>query len=221
MRILTSKLFTRLNLVGLTLALLLCSQIANLNQSQSTLSPEPLTLHSPVSATNPRPFDPKLDIGVVVAGSECSELYIRNTELKPDDEIHVVLADDIPHKKLFAKVVGPNNCPRYSQSGIEEVILDGDDSAPTEYMIRFADENDRDSGFAVISAKARVEIIKGVANLTVSSIPSPFLFRVCSGNESYHMTVWNGKPLVGTRVWYSYLSLSYGTVPTCKPADFK
>lgn len=178
-------------------------------------------MKSPSPATTSGPFDPKLDIGLVVAGSECSELFIRNTDLKPDDEIQVVSAAGTPHKKLLARVVGPNNCPRYSQSGIEEIVLDGDDSSPTEYEIRFADGTDPDSGFAVISAKAGVEIRKGIANLTVSNVPTPFLFRVCSGNESYHMTVWEGKPLVGKRVWYSYMSLSYGTVPTCKPADFK
>ncbi len=216
-----SVVFRLLSLALVALLLVGCSSSSTSNVSQTPPSPAPSNSPPTVAETTPRRFDPKLDIGVVVAGSECSELYIRNTELKPDDEIQVIMADDIPHKKLLAKVVGPNNCPRYSQSGIEEVVLGGDDSAPTEYMIRFTDENDRDSGFAVISAKARVEIKKGVANLTVSDVATPFLFRVCSGNESYHMSVWDGKPLAAKRVWSGYLSLSYDTVPTCKPADFK
>jgi hypothetical protein len=166
-----------------------------------------------------RTFDPKLDIGVLVAGSECSELFIRNSELKPDDEIQVVVADEIPHRKLLGKVVGPNNCPRYSQSGIEEVVLDGDDSTPNAYEIRFAEGTAPDTGFAVISAMANVEIEKEVAILMGGNSQNRLSFRVCSGNESYHLIVWNGKPLVGKRIWYSYLSLSYDTVPTCKPAD--
>ena len=220
-RILTSKFFSRLSLVGISLTFLACSQNPLSNPSPSTPSPESLKPPSPTAETTPIPFDPKLDIGVVVAGPECSELFIRNKELKSDDEIQVVQADDLPHKKLLARVIGPNGCPRNVQSGIEEIVLNGDDSTPNEYEIRFADGNDPGSGFAVTSAKARVEIRKGVANLTATNVATPLLFRVCSGNESYHMTVWNGKPLVGKRVWYSYMSLSYDTVPTCKPADFK
>ena len=199
-----------------------CSNIPNTNQSQSTPSPVPQNSPATAATTNPRPFDPNLDIGVVLAGSKCSELLIRNTELKPDDEIHVVRVDDKPHKKLVARIVGPNNCPKSPQSGIEEIVVDdGDESKPSEYEIRFDENNEPDSGFAVVSSTASVEIKNGVANLTASNFSTPLLFRVCSGNESYHMTVWDGQPLVGKRVWYSYWSLSYGTVPTCKPADFK
>lgn len=218
---LTSNFIARMILVGVSLAILACSQTPNSNKPQSTPTPEPVKSPSPVAETIPRPFDPKFDIGVVLAGSECSELFIRNSELKAEDEIQVVLADDLPHQKLLAKVVGPNNCSRAPQSGIEEIVLEGDDSKPNEYEIRFVDGNYPDSGFAVVSAKASVEIKKGVAKLTASNFPTQLSFRVCSGNESYHMTVWNGKPLVGKRIWYGYWSLSYGTVPTCKSADFK
>ena len=206
---------------AVSLAFLGCNQIANSNQSQTAPTPEPMKSPSPVAETTPRPFDPNLDIGVVIAGTDCSELLIRNTELKSDAEIQVVVADDIPHKKLLAKVVGPNNCPKNVKSGIEEIVLDGDDAAPREYSIHFDDENDPESGFGVISANANVEIKKKVATLIAPNIPSSLFFRVCSGNESYHMTVWQGKPLVGKRVWYSYQSLSYDTVPTCKPTETK
>ncbi|MGB7210168.1 MAG: hypothetical protein WBD27_16040 [Pyrinomonadaceae bacterium] len=221
MRILTSKFFWRLTLVGLTLTFSACGGVPNTNQSQSTPSPEPLNSPATAATVTPRPFDANLDIGVVLAGTECSELLIKNTELKPDDEVQIVLVDDMPHKKLLAKVVGPNNCPKSPQSGIEEIVFDGDDSEPSEYEIRFGENNEPGSGFAIVSSTASVEINNGVANLIAGNLPTPLLFRVCSGNESYHMTVWQGKPLVGKRVWYSYMSLSYGTVPTCKPADFK
>lgn len=220
MRILAPKILLRLSLVGLSLAFFACRNDPDTNQSQPTTSPEPLKSSSPVAQATPRLFDANLDIGLVVAG-ECSELFIRNRELKPGDEIEIVTADDKPQEKFQARVVGSNNCPPNLQSGIEEIVLDGDESKPNEYEIRFAEENERNSGFAVVSSKANVEIKKGIANLIVSNLARPLLFRVCSGNESYHMTVWEGKPLVGKRVWYSYMSLSYGTVPTCKPADFK
>jgi hypothetical protein len=221
MHILRSKSFLQLSLVVVSFTFLACGSIPKSSHSQTTPIAEPLKSSSPAAETTPRPFDPKLDIGLVVAGSECSELFIRDTELKADDEIQVILADDNPHKKLLAKVVGPNNCPRYSQSGIEEIVLDGDESTPNEYEIRFAENDETESGFAVISAKASVEIKRGVAQITASNVRVPLMFRVCNGNESYHMTVWEGKPLVGKRVWYSYMSLSYGTVPTCRPADYK
>ncbi len=222
MGLLTIKLFfSRLGLLCVFGVFLACGNVRNSIETQSMPTPEPLIPPTPVVEASPRPFDPELDIGVVIAGSVCSELLIRNKELKPDDEIQVVLADHRPHQKLLAKVVGPNNCPPKPKSAIEEIVIHGDDSPPAEYEIRFVDKDELDSGFAVISAKADVAIKNGVANLTVSNEPVSLVFRTCTGNESYHMTVWEGKPLVGKRVWYSYWSLSYGTVPTCRPADFE
>lgn len=218
---LSHKFFWRVNLIFVSFTVFGCSHAPKSNQSQSTPFSEPPASAAPAAQATPRLFDPKHDIGVVIAGSECSELLIRNQELKPDDEIQVILVDDVPHKKLLAKVVGPNICPRSPASAIEEVVLDGDDSSPTEYEIRFAENDETESGFAVISAKASVEIISGVAQITASNVRTPLIFRVCNGNESYHMTVWEGKPLVGKRVWYSYMSLSYGTVFTCRPDDYK
>ena len=215
------KLFSQLILIAVSCTLLSCTKSPNSNQSQNTPTPEPLKSPSPLAKPTPRPFDPKLDIGVVVAGLECSELFIRNKDLKRDDEIQIVQADDLPNKKLVATIVGPNNCPRNIKSAIEEVVLDGDDSAPNEYEIRFSDGSDPDSGFAVISAKANVEIKEGVASLIAPNVPIPYSFKVCTGNESYHMTVWKGKPLTGKRVWYSYQNLSYDTVPNCKPTEVK
>jgi hypothetical protein len=215
------KYFSRLSLVCVFGVFFACGQISKSDQISETTLPEPLISASPAAESTPRPFEPKLDIGIALAGTKCSKLLISNTDLEPGEEIQVVLADYRPHKTLLATVVGQNNCPPSPKSAIQEIVIYGDDSPPTEYEIRFADKDERDSGFAVISAKASVAIKKGVANLTASNLPTPLVFRTCSGNESYHMTVWEGKPLVGKRVWYSYWSLSYGTVFTCKPADYK
>lgn len=221
MGILSLKFFSRLTLVSVVVTACACGYIPKSNQPQNTSLPETLISPTPTVETPPRPFDPKLDIGVVIAGAECSELLIRNQELKPDDEIQVVLVDDVLHKKILAKVVGPNNCPKSPKSGIEEVVVGEDGSEPSKYEIRFVDEDELSSGFAVVKTKANVAIKKNVAQITASNVRVPLIFRVCNGNESYHMTVWEGKPLVGKRVWYSYMSLSYGTVPTCRPADYK
>ena len=211
----------RLSFVGLSFTLFACSYAPNSNQYQSAPSPEPPNSPPPVADATPRPFDAKLDIGVVVAGLECSELLIRNNELRPGDEVQVVWADDRPHKKLLARVYRANGCPRSTGSGIEQIVVDDDESAPSEYEIQFTDQDEASSGFGVLSAKATVEIVKETASLTASNLHKPLFFRVCSGNESYHMTIWEGKPLIGKRVWYSYMSLSYDTDPTCKSADFE
>lgn len=171
--------------------------------------------------TTPRPFDPKLDIGVVIAGVDCSELLIHNRELKPEDELQVVLADDMPQEKLLAKVIGSNGCPPSPKSSIEEIVVSGDDAAPSRYEIRFEEGSDSHTGFGVVAANAKVRIVNGIAQLTASDRLKPLFFRTCSGHESFHMTVWNGKPLVGKRVWHSYMHLSYDTVPTCKPSEYR
>ena len=182
---------------------------------------EPLTSPTPASEATPRSFDANLDIGLVIPGSECSELLIRNKELKPGDEIQVVSVEEKPHKKLKATVIGPNNCIRPPQSALGEIVVIDVDTYPDQYEIRFEDPSESTFGFGVVSATTTVEIKKGTAQFISSDGSTPLFFRDCSGNESYHMTVWEGKPLVGKRIWHSYISLHYDTVPTCKPADYR
>ena len=221
MRILSKKFLSPIVFVGLLHICSACSNTAEPAQPSSPPSPEPQHTATPVVETAPRPFDPKLDIGVVLAGGECSELLIRNPELKPGDEILVVvLADDMPQKKLLAKIVGSEGCPP-RLSSIEEIVVGGDESAPSHYEIRFEEGSDFVTGFAVVAENARVEIVKGLAHVIAHDRLRPLFFRTCSGHESFHMTVWDGKPLVGKRVWHSYMHLSYDTVPTCKPSEYR
>src|SRR5436189_6395929 len=98
MGISTSKFFRRQGLLGFSLIFFACNHISNVDKSQTTPSPEPLKSPTTVVEPHPRPFDANMDIGVAVAGVECSELFIRNKELKHDDEIQVVVADNIPQE---------------------------------------------------------------------------------------------------------------------------
>ena len=221
MRILSAKLLLSISFAGLLRLCAACSNIPVSNLSNTVPLPQPKNATSPKVNTTPRPFDPKLDIGVVIAGVDCSELLIHNRELKPEDELQVVLADDMPQEKLLAKVIGSNGCPPSPKSSIEEIVVSGDDTAPSRYEIRFEEGSDPHTGFGVVAANAKVRIVKGIAQLTASDTPKSLSFRVCSGHESFHMTVWNGKPLVGKRVWHSYMHLSYDTVPTCKSSEYR
>ena len=213
--------FSRLVLVCVLFFCVACGNVPNSNQSQSPTTPAPFVSPAPAPEATPRPFDANLDIGLVIPGSECSELFIRNKELKPGDEIQVVSVEERPHKKLMARVIGPNNCIRPPQSTLGKIVVNDVDTEPDQYEIRFEDPSESTFGFGVVSATASVEIVKGTAQFVSSDGSTPLFFRDCSGNESYHMTVWEGKPLVGKRIWHSYITLRYDTVPTCKPADYR
>lgn len=205
--------------VGLSLIFVGCSQVPDTSQAPNT--PTPVSSPTTVTDKTPRAFDVDLDIGVADVGSECSELLIKNKELKPGDEIVVIQADEMPQKTSIAKVVSARECPKSPKSGIEEIVIGKKDDETSKYEIRFKDNEHEDSGFAIVASKATIKITNGIANLTAEGVATPLFFRVCSGNESYHMTVWQGKPLVGERVWHSYFSLSYATDPTCTTSDYR
>jgi hypothetical protein len=44
-------------------------------------------------------------------------------------------------------------------------------------------------------------------------------FRSCTSSEGVHLTIWQGKPLIGIRKWHSYYYLGFDVEPTCTPAD--
>lgn len=213
----------RFTVVVLLLAAIACNSDRELSEHRNGSLPEQVNSTSLVEIVTPtpRPFDSNLDIGVVIPGSKCSELFIRNEELRPGDEIQVVSVEEKPHKKLKATVVGSNNCKRSPKSELGEIVVNSVDPPPDQYEIRFEDPAETTFGFGVVTDSSKLRIIKGTAQLIVSDNSNPLFFRDCTGNESYHMTVWKGKPLVGKRIWHSYISLRYDTVPTCKPADYR
>ncbi|MEP6849634.1 MAG: hypothetical protein ABI999_12320 [Acidobacteriota bacterium] len=68
---------------------------------------------------------------------------------------------------------------------------------------------------------SRVASVRGVATADLNADGQKEYFRTCTSGEGVHLTVWNGKPLVGTRVWHSYCYLNYDTEPTCKKKDYE
>ena len=221
MRRLPLDLF-RLSIAAVLLVTIACSSGRKLSEVPNEPLSQPTASQSPTVAATPTPgpFNAALEIGVVIPGTDCSELHIRNTELQPGDRIFVVDVENSPHKKLAATIVGPNNCPKSPVSGIEEIYLHDDVTSPAEYEIRF-DEAKPAFGFGIVIEDSALKIVNGTAQLKVNKDSTPLYFRECSGNESTHLTVWEGKPLTGKRIWHSFFSLSYDTVPTCKPAEYK
>lgn len=200
-----------------------CNSESASSEPEKAPSPKPTASSSPIQTATPtpRPFNAGLDIGVVVPGTDCSELHIRNTDLKPGDKIRVVIVEDSPQRLRSATVVGPNNCPNPPGSGISMIEVDDGETFAGQYEIRFDDNAQPTFGIGVVIEDPALKIVNGTAQLKVADSSAPLYFRDCSGNESYHMTVWEGKPLTGKRLWHGYISLSYATVPTCKPAEYR
>ncbi len=44
--------------------------------------------------------------------------------------------------------------------------------------------------------------------------------RACASSEGLHLTLWDGAPLSGRRVWHRYFYLGYDVEPDCTEADY-
>jgi hypothetical protein len=75
--------------------------------------------------------------------------------------------------------------------------------------------------FAVLSPVSQFNIRGKEVVATLAGIPELVSFRVFTSTEGLHFTLWQGKPLLGTRVWHGYFYLGYDVEPSCKPLDTK
>jgi hypothetical protein len=58
-----------------------------------------------------------------------------------------------------------------------------------------------------------------VATVRLSEQSEMINFRICAGGEGLHLTLWDGKPITGKRLWHRYFHLGRDTEPSCGEAD--
>ena len=73
--------------------------------------------------------------------------------------------------------------------------------------------------FAVLNPASQFKIRGKEVVAALEGIPELVSFRVCTSTEGLHLTLWQGKPLAGKRVWHRYFYLGYDVEPSCKPLD--
>ena len=206
------------------------SEILNINSPQVTLQTnKTVEVQSAISPTT-SPIDTSgIDSKVGMVGvfgtkydpvkkfdhsGEFICLTTQNSTLKSGDKIQIILAE-IPQKVFQAEV----------SEKLKEVCSTDDihyrDFGGISYSLKLS-ENDKIKtyyGIAVINSSNQVKIDKGLAHIDLDKDGKDEYFRECYGEESLHLFVWKGKPLIGKRIWSCIFHFNYNTPPSCKLKD--
>lgn len=188
-------------------------------ESPSANTPSP----SPTPVRESRPFDPQSDIGSINYGSGCSRLRILNDSLLPGDSVRIVGLEH-PQQITSATIIEPTGCTESVKSTMGHFVIDSEiDKEPSKYQIEFdnkktEEEFDFHLGIAIVNSENKLLVNNGTAELEMAG-GSPLRFRECTSFEGMHLTVWEGKPLTGKRIWHGYQHFLYGTDPTCKDKE--
>ena len=185
--------------------------------------PPPAPSPSLSSERKARAFDPEFDIGSIDSNERCTWLTVLNETLIPGDTLQVIRIEH-PQSVVSAKVVEPVDCPDSKNSALGDlVIYSATNKTMSRYQIELASKRDElhfHLGIAIVNNSNNVTVKNGIAELEMPG-KAPLRFRQCTGNESLHLAAWEGKPLVGKRVWHAYQHLLYDTVPTCQKKDYE
>ncbi|MCU0239401.1 MAG: hypothetical protein MUC29_08160 [Pyrinomonadaceae bacterium] len=162
-------------------------------------------------------------LGSIETGKQGICLKIPNDNLKIGDKVQVVLTEK-PQKVIISEILEKKECKGDdygSWEGIESETGSFYEEDFVSYLLKPL-QNVGGLGFAIgIIDSPEIKIEDGLAKVDIDNDGKEEYFRECTGEESLHLMVWRGKPLIGKRVWKSYYDFSYGTVPTCTKEDFK
>lgn len=213
------SLFVLILFVGLLIACkpnVVSSDVENNNSGNSKNSAE--------AQPSPTPFDPT-DINGKIGladlrntGAGC--LRTKNGNLSEGQPIAVIISLDEPPQKVISASIAK----KLEQSCARRASETGDHNPGKNYYYELK-INDPDAidgfdvGIAVAESSEKLLLEKGSAHIDLDGDGEPESFRECSGNEGMLFTIWNGKPLLGKRIWGSFYYVDYDTVPTCTDKD--
>jgi hypothetical protein len=160
-------------------------------------------------------FDFAHNVGLAVVddkGAAC--LAINNKGIAPGTSLTLVRLDEEP--TIYPATIG-KQLPSPCQSALQA------DVAGIYYRLHVLSNLQLKPGpyFAVLSPASQFKIRGKEVVAALDGIPELVSFRVCTSNEGLHFTLWQGKPLVGKRVWHRYFYLGYDVEPSCKRLDTK
>jgi hypothetical protein len=160
-------------------------------------------------------FDFAHNVGLAILddkGAAC--LAINNKGITPSTSLTLVSIDEEPtiHSVTAGRRLS-SPCPSALKADIAGIY----------YGIKVPADLHLKPGpyFAVLGPVSQFKIRNKQVVATLEGIPELVSFRVCTSSEGLHFTLWQGKPLLGTRVWHCYFYLGYDVEPSCKPLDTK
>lgn len=163
-----------------------------------------------VAATTADAPDFPSRIGVAVKNASGVCFSIRNAHLGVNDAVTLVAPSE-PQSVLGAEVAAASSagCP-----GVK-------DSAMAGYRLRIIKGNAPDFMplIAVVGSSAKFRTGHGAVSANLQGSGKPYFFRSCTATDGVHLTVWQGRPLEGVRVWHQYYYLGQDLEPNCSPKD--
>ena len=92
-------------------------------------------------------------------------------------------------------------------------------SDESRYRLQLTDSAAYGPFFALHGPRDALVMTPATASI-VSDSGDPAIFRVCTSMEGLHMTLWEGAPLSGRRLFHRYVPLGMDVEPSCAEADW-
>jgi hypothetical protein len=141
-------------------------------------------------------------------------LAIARQALVSGSRIAIVTAPD--PTVLCCAAVGVVHIPAVDE--FDPAYLDGE--GKTTYLLDAAGIGaDIALGFGIVDDPPGFASGGAKPDLDGDGVPEGF--RTCASGEGLHLTLWNGEPLKGVRVWHAYFYLGYDTEADCEEPDYR
>lgn len=165
---------------------------------------------------------------VTAHGQSCTETHIGVAEVRNDGSGCLTIRNDALRENETIDLVSPNKPQTHITARIENklsqtcsanAVIQADASF---YSIRVKQDEAKPTGpaIAIAGIKGDIEVREGVVRADLNGDGRLESFRQCASAEGLHLTVWEGEPLKGRRLWHGWYYLGYDVEPGCSQGDY-
>jgi len=157
-----------------------------------------------------RPGDYSSRIGVAVKSPHHVCLSINNASLKIKDRVTLIAPSD-PQSIAHAEIASPSpgDCAGEKSGARHGYLIHIVSGTVPDNLPLIALTGD--------TAPLRTDHGNAIADLDRNGKSDSF--RSCTSSEGVHLTVWEGRPLEGIRIWHQYYYLGQDVEPNCDKKD--
>lgn len=184
----------------------------NVIQPFSAATPKTTPMSTPIDKLN-------LRIGVIDYNviEESHRLTTSNANLKKGDKFRIISTPE-PNEVIETEI---SEQFELNRSRVENMGKDLDNFTVYKFNMPKQYESKIIYGIAILDPKIELRESKGKVSFDIDNDGRQEQIRGCRSMEGIHLTIWKGKPLASKRIWNSYVTLGYETVPNCKEKDYK
>lgn len=158
----------------------------------------------------------------------CAETHIGVAEVRNDGSGCLTIRNDALRENESIDLVSPNKQQTHITARIEKKLpqtcsRNADIPADASFFsIRLKQDEAKPTGPAIAIAgfKGDFEVDGGEVRADLNGDGRLESFRQCASAEGLHLTVWEGEPLKGRRLWHDYYYLGYDVEPGCTQNEY-